>query len=157
MKRSEQLKKLSWEHHDALKFARHIRKGLEQGSDPAVIGAYALHVTEKFLEPHFRLEEQALVSRLTEAQRQEPSVQQVLEEHRRFRAMKEGLRQAGADRVPRLEQFLSLLKAHVNLEEKGFFPFIEQTLGPEGLERARVEIDRGHIPGDLDWAQRFWE
>jgi hemerythrin-like domain-containing protein len=156
MKRSEQLKKLSWEHHDALKFARHIRKGLEKGRVPELIAAYALHVTERFLEPHFLLEEHALVSRLTDEQRSELVVQQVLEEHRQFGVMKGQLRQKGAEQVLLLEQFISLLKAHVNLEEKRFFPFIERTLGPEALEQAGAEIDRGHITGNLDWEQRFW-
>ncbi len=157
MKRSDELKKLSWEHHDALKFGRHIRKGLERGTDPELVGRYARYVTERFLEPHFRLEEEALVKRLDDEQKAEPVVQQVLDEHRQFGRMKEKLAQGGEARHQLLLAFVAMLRAHVNLEEKHFFPFVEQALDADALEQARQEIDRGHVPGELGWSPKFWE
>ena len=157
MKRSEALKKLSWEHHDALKFARNVAKGLESGAELRAIAEYALYVTDHFLVLHFELEESALVSRLSELQRRNASVQQVLEEHRAFADLRRRIHGAQGDVVrPLLARFNEMLKAHVKLEENYFFPYVERTLDREALRQARSEIDAGHISACIDWAQPFW-
>ncbi len=84
MKRSEQLKKLSWEHHDALKFARRIRKGMNNGTTPERIARYVIFIVETLLQPHFKLEEESLIKRLSSAQAQDIVVTQVVADHREF-------------------------------------------------------------------------
>ena len=156
MQRSEQLKKLSWEHHDALKFARNVGQGLDKKADQREVADYAVYVTDHFLTPHFRLEEEALVSRLSTEQLQEQSVQQVLEEHRLFAGLRDDLATAAETELPALlGRFRDLLKAHVRLEENRFFPFVEQALSADALTRAMAEIEARHISACEDWGRSF--
>jgi len=158
MIRSEQLKKLSWEHHDALKFARNVAKGLSLNADLNQVRSYAVNITENFLEPHFRLEENSLISRLSEAQLRHEAVVEVLRQHQEFSLLTHQLRQAGLVELhPLLDQFRKLLKEHVRLEERHFFPFIEQTLSREQLLQAEREIDAGHIIDCSSWPDPFWK
>ena len=156
MKRSEELKKLSWEHHDALKFARNVGQGLEKRADLREVADYAVYVTDHFLTPHFQLEENALVARLSETQRQDGSVTQVLEEHRQFARLRDQLESAEESGLPALlGRFRDMLKAHVRLEENHFFPFVEQALSDRDLSAAMADIDAGHISACEDWGRSF--
>ncbi len=156
MKRSEQLKKLSWEHHDALKFARNVGIGLSSGADLPEVAAYAIYVTDNFLVPHFGLEERALVSRLSAAQREQEAVRQVLDEHQAFARLRDEIAAAEAEQLPELlGRFRDMLKAHVRLEENHFFPYVEQTLTAEELSQAQAEIDRDHISACEEWGRSF--
>jgi len=158
VKRTEQLKKLSWEHHDALKFARNIAKGLSLGIDPKEIAEYAVSIMDKFLLSHFALEENALISRLTEEQCQNDSVQQVLEEHRIFASLNEQMQQqAGEDDLyALLGRCALLIKNHVKLEENHLFPYIERTLTPDDLLQVQSEIDEEHVSACTDWGKPGW-
>lgn len=155
MKRSDELKKLSWEHHDALKFARNVGQGLDSRDDLREVADYAVYVTDHFLTPHFRLEEDALVSRLSGWQLQQQSVLQVLQEHRLFAVLRDDLDAAGAELPALLRRFRDLLKAHVRLEENHFFPFVEQVLSADDLSRAMAEIEQRHISACEDWGRSF--
>ncbi|MCP5409602.1 MAG: hemerythrin domain-containing protein [Chromatiaceae bacterium] len=158
MIRSEQLKKLSWEHHDALKFARNVGRGLSLNADLTQVRSYAVNIAENFLEPHFKLEENSLISRLNETQQRNESVVEVLRQHREFAQLKLQLQQAETPELrPLLDRFSVLLKVHVKLEEGAFFPFIEQTLSIEELQLAEREIDAGHIVNCSNWPDPFWK
>ena len=157
MKRSEQLKVLSWEHHDALKFSQNIRKALENNTDPALISQYVLFITEHHLKPHFKLEEEILLGRMSEEQQKEWSVQQVLEEHRRFQRLDERISSKKGDMIQLVTDFMTLLKSHVTLEEKWLFPYCEKVLSDEDLLQAKIELEREHESERLEWENRFWE
>lgn len=158
MIRSEQLKKLSWEHHDALKFARNVAKGLSVNADLNQIRSYAVNIAENFLEPHFKLEENSLISRLSDVQLGNEAVVEVLQQHQEFKLLKHQLQQAETSELRSLlVQFMELLKTHVRLEERYFFPFIERTLDSSQLQEAQREIDAGHIVDCSSWPDPFWK
>jgi len=157
MKRSEQLKLLSWEHHDALKFARHIRKGLDNGTEPMLIANYVLHIYLQFLRPHFELEEQSLIARLSSQQLEQDCVRQVQQEHAEIARLADALKQAEASQISlMLKQWPALLKSHVTLEEKQFFPYCEQVLSDRMLQQVAAELEQGHIPALNSWEPKFW-
>ncbi|MCP5418775.1 MAG: hemerythrin domain-containing protein [Chromatiaceae bacterium] len=158
MRRSEQrLEKLSWEHQDAIKFARNIAKGLGLDTDIQQVRSYAINIAENFLEPHFNLEERCLIARLNDMQIRHPAVDEVLKQHREFGQLKIALRRAAdADLRSLLDQFRTLMEAHVQLEEMEFFPFILKTLSDEQLRQAELEIDSGAIVNCSNWPDPFW-
>ncbi|MCB1879626.1 MAG: hemerythrin domain-containing protein [Gammaproteobacteria bacterium] len=157
MIRSEQLKKLSWEHHDALKFARNVAKGLSLKADLNQIRSYAVNIAENFLDPHFSLEENSLISRLSDAQLSNAAVVEVLQQHQEFHRLKCQLQRAETSELQSLlVEFKELLKTHVRLEERHFFPFIEQTLNSDQLQEAQREIDAGHMVDCSSWPDPFW-
>ncbi len=137
MKRSHGLIQLSREHHTALVLAKRARRAAAATADAvrdciAAIGtAFA---TE--LEPHFRIEEDALLPALAELGHSEAMalVEQTLAEHAFLRALAARLA-AGDERC--LDQFGEALAAHVRFEEQVLFPAAESTLAQEVLDAVR--------------------
>lgn len=156
MKRSEQLKTLSWEHHDALKFARNIKKGMNNGTAPDRIARYVTFIVENLLRPHFDLEEQSLVSRLSSSQAQDLVVTQVMDDHQEFYRLVAAINEGEGDLGQLLESFIDLLKRHVKWEEQRFFPYCERVLPEADLDLISDELDQGHIPGEVVWDDPFW-
>lgn len=156
MKRSEQLKTLSWEHHDALKFARNIKKGMSNGTAPERIANYAIFIVDTLLRPHFELEEASLVKRLSASEAQDIVVTQVLDDHQEFYRLVEAIGKGEGDLGQLLESLIDLLKRHVKWEEQRFFPFCERVLSEEQLNLISDELEQGHLPGEVAWDDPFW-
>ena len=156
-KRSDYLKKISWEHHQALRYALHLKKGLANGADGSVLAAYVKVVTEKHLVPHFSEEEQALFSRLDSRQQENDALRQVLREHRELPALAVEISgNRGNDRA-QIQQFAEAIVSHVKLEEKTLFPYIERVLSERALTEAQAQIEQMHSSEELDWADEFWK
>lgn len=156
MKRSEQLKTLSWEHHDALKFARSIKKGMSNGTAPERIANYVTFIVETLLRPHFELEENSLIKRLSTSQAQDIVVTQVMDDHQEFYRLVAAIGEGQGDVGQLLESFVDLLKRHVKWEEQRFFPYCERVLSTEELDLIGQELDQGHLTGDVTWDDPFW-
>ena len=156
MKRSEYLKKLSWEHHDALKFARRIQKGINNGTAPAVIARYVVYIVETLLQPHFELEERSLIARLSETEAADIAVRQVVADHQEFDLLFTAIRDDTGELKSLLEAFGALLKRHVKWEEQQFFPYCEQVLSQQDLEQICDELDQGHLSDEVAWKDPFW-
>lgn len=156
-KRSEHLKKISWEHHQALRYALHIKKGLTNGTSGIKLVAYVKAVLDQHLAPHFAEEEQAVFSRLDAQQKKNAVLRQVLEEHRALPELAlEIFRERGGDRE-RLLKFAEMIVNHVKLEEKELFPYIEQVLPEQELQAAQKQIAHIHRSDELDWSDEFWK
>jgi len=156
-KRSDYLKKISWEHHQALRYALHIKKGVANGTGGSVLAAYVTAVTRKHLEPHFAEEEQALFSRLDARQQENDALRRVLREHRELPALAAEISDSGGNDREQIQQFAEALVGHVKLEENTLFPYIEQTLSEQDLARAQAQIDQMHSSQELDWTDEFWK
>jgi hemerythrin-like domain-containing protein len=156
VKRSDHLKKLSWEHHDALKFARRIQRGMGNGTPEERIARYVIFIVETLLQPHFELEEVSLIKRLPPAAAADVAVTRVIDDHREFNRLVVAIEGGGGELRPLLESLVDLLKRHVKWEEQRFLPYCEQVLCDADLELIRGELDQGHLPGEVPWDDPFW-
>jgi hemerythrin-like domain-containing protein len=157
IKRSDYLKKISWEHHQALRYALHIKKGVTNNTDGHIISAYVTTITQQHLEPHFTEEEQALFSRLSTTQKEHPALQQVLKEHQALPLLAETIAANDGNNKDQLLLFSHTIVQHIKLEEKTLFPFIEQALSKQALREAQAQIENMHQSGELDWPVEFWK
>lgn len=126
MKRSPFLQPLSREHHTALSLARACERAAQSG-DAAQIAATSRRVVMAFpaeLDPHFQVEETALLPRLQHAG-SETLVRRTLDDHARLRALRD---RVGREDAAALAEFGALLAAHVRFEERELFPAIERQL-----------------------------
>lgn len=143
MKRSPQLLQLSREHHTALVLAKRAQR-LGKGQ-PAAARSFMSEVPEVFaneLEPHFQVEEIALLSALREAGAADTVVRMVertLVEHATLRELSARI---GAQDFASLAAFGALLDEHVRFEERELFNLAESLLSPEAL--ARVDAATRH-------------
>lgn len=126
MKRSPTLQPLSREHHTALTLAKACERAARSGEDEQVALACqrAIRAFSDELEPHFQIEERALLP-LLNSQQTLPLVQRTLAEHRQLRALLGGLRRKD---VKALAGFAMCLTEHVRFEEKELFAVLEHVL-----------------------------
>jgi hemerythrin-like domain-containing protein len=128
VKRSEQLKSLSHEHHHALFIAKRLR---DEGS--RALEAFA-EFWRKEGEVHFRIEEEVLLPGSgLDGPGSDPDVARMLDEHldirRRVRRVLEG--EASEDEFGDLGVALT---SHVRFEERELFPRIEALLDQGELD-----------------------
>jgi len=142
MKRSTALARLSREHHAALVLAKRAQRiGADSSEATRTFMAHAVASFERELEPHFRVEEQALLPLLAKAGELD-RVGRTLAEHEELRGLANRLREHDA---ASLRRFGDALEAHVRFEERELFALAESTLTPEAL--AGVErLARRHTP-----------
>lgn len=139
MKRSDALLKLSREHHVALVLCKRAQR-LSQGA-AAQAREFMQELPSTFareLEPHFQVEEIAMLSALRDVQAQEGGqavvsmVERTLLEHARLRELAWLL---GQGEFCHLAEFAELLGNHVRFEERELFNMAEQLLSPAALVR----------------------
>lgn len=131
MKRSNELRDLSSDHHRGLALARMARRSASGRGDPPTAEAW-MEIVETFrveLEPHFRVEESALAPAL-EARGEPAMVRRLLEEHAVLRAfVSPGAGRTSAD----LANFGELLERHIRFEERELFEAAQRLLSAEEL------------------------
>lgn len=115
MKRRPELCGLSSDHHSGLVLARRVRRASD--ADDRTAQAEWQHIVARFhaeLEPHFRIEEQALLPAL-KAAGETALVKQTLNEHAQLRAF---VREPTARH---LSTFADQLRDHIRFEEQVLF------------------------------------
>ncbi|MEW5942244.1 MAG: hemerythrin domain-containing protein [Pseudomonadota bacterium] len=132
MKRCPQLRDLSNDHHPALSLALRAKK--TAANPEADVAALWREIAERFpteMEPHFRIEEEALLPALERAGEKEV-VQHTLAQHEAIRHCL-----AGAHDREALARFAQLLDDHVRFEERMLFEIAQDCLGADDLEVVR--------------------
>lgn len=90
---------------------------------------------------HFALEESLLLPALSPGERERALHDRVLADHRYLCAAARSLRDApDQPDVAGLHALGARLRAHVQLEERELFPYLEQSLDASSLERIGAEI-----------------
>ena len=129
MKRGPQLRGLSSDHHSGLVLAARARRASD--ADERTAQAEWQRIVERFhagLEPHFRIEEQALLPAL-EAAGEIALVERTLHEHARLRDLVQ------EPTAKHLSTFADQLRDHIRFEEQVLFPRAETRLDAEALAR----------------------
>jgi hemerythrin-like domain-containing protein len=142
MWRDPSLVPLSHQHHNGLALVVLAERALAQDSGPEAIAAQARKVVNRYeieLRNHFDLEEQILFPAIREHIGELPLVEALLAEHRRLEQLVAALRDDPS--LAQLQDFLSLLRAHIRKEENELFPDIQERLPREVLKLVGVELD----------------
>jgi hypothetical protein len=146
IKRANELKPLSREHHFGLLLCWKIRQGLEKKVDLTRIKEYTEWFWHENLEPHFELEEQHLFPILGEGNE---NVNKAINQHNK-------IRQLIADASLTESHFSNLqseLNNHIRFEERILFNEIQQQATPNQLKM--VEEHSNDVVND-DWHDPFW-
>ena len=131
MKRINELRELSRDHHHGLVLARKAKKaaGGEEGLATTDVWADAEARFESELEPHFRIEE-SLIGAVLEKQGETGLATRLRDEHAALRAFfAPDCGRTAAD----LRRFGNLLEAHIRFEEHELFEVAQETLSPDAL------------------------
>jgi len=133
MKRSEALAALSRDHHLALVVAMRLSRSGE--NDAAQVAERFLRFLAEHELGHFGLEESVLLPAVPETERGRALVKRVIEDHEYLRDAGRRVRRAGdAPSIVFLHDVGSRLRAHVQMEERELFPYLEASLDRSELE-----------------------
>ncbi len=146
MRRSAALARLSREHHHALVIASALTRAGE-GTARSSARLFADFIAEHEAR-HFALEESVLLPALPVGERGRLLAERVRADHRYLRDVAEQLR------LERVQPDLSLvqaignrLHAHVQMEERELFPYVEGSLDPRALARIGAQLQAAEQAG----------
>ena len=135
MKRAEQLKSLSREHHQSLVMAKKIKKIAMEGTDEELVEAIKT-VTDYYeseLEEHFQHEERTIFAPIfKQYQEHIPLSRDLLKEHGYIRLLIPQITLESARND--LADFATILEKHTRVEERELFPIVEKIFTPEQLD-----------------------
>ncbi|GBC82845.1 hypothetical protein HRbin10_01981 [bacterium HR10] len=147
-RRHESLILLSHGHHHGLVLSLRVRRAFARGSPDAdelrELARAVVVFFESDLVRHFAAEEEGLFPIMEANLGRLSLIEELREEHSRFRAWVEELRRlmktdASAET---LQAFGALLHDHIRKEERVLFPIFEQRMPPEEARRAGEAIAR---------------
>lgn len=128
IKRIEQLKALSREHHHGLLLCWKIREGIKRNIETERIKKYVDWFWDNHLQQHFKTEENLLFPILGS---QNELIQQALTEHRRLKRLFENKKD--------IHKSISLieeeLEKHIRFEERVLFNEIQKVATPQELDK----------------------
>ncbi len=125
IKRSDELLSLSREHHHALLLCWKIKTGLKKNIEVSRIYNYVLWFSEKYLLPHFILEEKYVFPLLNNT-----NSKKALEQHQQLKNFIQNDKQDNE----KLLQFQELLNEHIHFEERILFNEVQKSEGIEHLQ-----------------------
>lgn len=152
IKRSDQLKILSRDHHIGLLFSWKIKEGLRKNINPQRLKNYVNHFFDHHLKVHFRDEEVLLFDRF-----EEMVCIQAKKEHQQLLRQLENINNASPADLEVYEQLIKILNEHIRFEERVVFPHLEKVLPVATLNLVNDFLKKDEQrPGD-DYRDEFWK
>ncbi len=152
IKRSDELKTLSREHHLGLLFTWKIKEGIKLNVETPRLRAYMNYFWEGHLKNHFLNEDVLLFDRIDQ-----PVCRQAKEDHQAIIAM---IDQINSSQISEHNTYLKLVEKiveHIRFEERIAFPYLEKHLAPSTLYGVSHFLDK-ESPDDFkdSYSDEFW-
>lgn len=153
IKRHEALVRYSKEHHFGLMLGWKVRQGVKNNIEVQRMVAYVSAACKAEIMPHFDNEEKELFVLLNE---NDTLRLQAEKEHFEIRQKLDSL--VASNSVESLEEFTTMLDAHIRFEERQLFPHIEQQQSFEVYAEAmKAHESKPHADFDGNWQDQFWK
>ena len=156
MKRHQQLRQLSREHHNGLLASLLLKKGIAKDADLNTMTTFIVDFWKNDLEVHFEKEETVLLPALHHTLFDEHLNTRLLEEHQLLRSYIYAL-QHKEPTVSLINAFAELLEQHIRFEERIFFPEAEKKLTEEQLQQIGELLEDGETSNCMNYPLKFWE
>lgn len=151
MKRNNNLKELSRDHHHGLLLGWKIKQGLKNQTPPQEIFKYVLYFAKQALVPHFQQEEAYILSCLSKNDEYRIKVER---EHLNVLELIHVMNNDATDQC--LLELAGQLEKHIRFEERELFPYLEKKLSENELSTIGKKINSNHKPFLDDYEHRFW-
>ena len=149
IKRSDEIVKLSRDHHVSLLFCWKIRNGLKKNAEVSRMKKYVSYYLTEHMRPHFREEENYLFAPV-----KDDKVQKALDEHVVILNLTDKILNADEPELDDLQNLAQLIDEHVRYEERILFPHLESILSEEQLSEIGKQLP-DHLSKDT-YADKFW-
>jgi hemerythrin-like domain-containing protein len=148
--RDKNLYVFSHEHHHALVFASRLQKA--DKTDERTLKRYIHNFWGNYLDDHFSNEEKSFLELLDNAELKD----QFLSEHEQICSLVNDIT-VSKDRITEMALELSdLIKQHVKFEEKKLFPWLQENLSREELDKIGKFLENVKVQAD-EFEPKFWE
>lgn len=147
IKRNENLKAISREHHHGLLLSWKIRNGLKKQIDPLRIEKYVDWFYKEHLLPHFEIEEKYIFPILN---KDNDLVKKALADHRRLIRVIE----SETDILKKLTTVEEELESHIRFEERVLFNEVQEVASKEQLELIQLHHKEEQFEDNM--SDPFW-
>ena len=156
MKRNENLKTLSWEHHDGLVASFRLQQGIKNKTNTKEMVDYILHTWNKILEHHFWQEEQVISKKKINSKNAEEAISKMLVEHDQIKKLVDKIK-INPSNEKLINEFAELLNKHIRFEERELFPLFEQETSKDELTQVGKFLREHHTQSCEIWPNQFWK
>ena len=157
MKRHEQLKPLSRQHHNGLLMALLLTKGIKKKADVKVMNDFIRQGWIDELKEHFDAEETVLIPALHGSSFSPQLTERLLAEHHDLRLLIKKATELSASEDD-IICFSGLLEKHIRFEEKIYFPEAESHLSEQKLlEIGKKLAETSKEKNCINYPVTFWE
>ncbi|WP_234111519.1 hemerythrin domain-containing protein [Chryseobacterium sp. R2A-55] len=152
IKRNRNIVPISREHHATLLFCWKIRKGVKAEVQPQRMTRYINWFWKHHLEPHFRSEEKLLFLDFKDAM-----VNRGLNEHQLIVAKINEINVRTLEKSdPLYLELADLIDDHTRFEERTLFPYLEEKLSDEELDKIGDILREEEHSALEDYDDEFW-
>lgn len=153
IKRSEDMKLLSRDHHFGLLFSWKIKQGIANNVATIRMKNYLNFFWDQHLKDHFLDEEVLLFNRFDV---EEPCVQ-AKNDHRQIVNLIDQVNLASQGDYAVYEKLITFLNDHIRFEERVVFPHLEKTLSESTLSSIGHFLESRHDEFKDDYHDEFWK
>ena len=152
IKRSDELKVLSREHHLGLLFSWKIKEGIKLNIEPSRLRAYMNYFWQGHLKNHFLNEDVLLFNMIDE-----PVCKQAKNDHIAIMSQIDTLNTFGKDDLSAYHKLAEMLSNHIRFEERIAFPYLEEKLSEAKLHGVSLFLEKEHADDFKDeYNDEFW-
>jgi len=157
MKRGEELKPLSWDHHHGLVLSFRLKRGLNKNIAGELMVDYINQAWENTLLPHFKKEEDLLAVALEKySGSADVLIKKLKRDHQFFRNLMRKINFKDVNLKSCLQEFAESLERHIRFEERDFFPAVENQVPPRQLDLIGRSLQALHQAAEMSWTPEFW-
>lgn len=153
IKRSEEMKLLSRDHHFGLLFSWKIKQGIAKNVATIRLKNYLNFFWSQHLKGHF-LDEEVLLFNRVEAK--EPCLQ-AKKDHEQIVNLIDGANTASEGDYVAYEKLIAVLNDHIRFEERVVFPHLEKVLTKITLNGIGHFLEKQHHEFVDDYQDEFWK
>ena len=151
LKRSEQLKSLSREHHSGLLFSWKIKEGVRIGVSTDRLKNYLNYFVNEHLIDHFEKEEKLLFDKVDD-----PVCIQAKKDHSVLKAQVQTINVSPVIDAKNFIDFIEILNDHIRFEERVVFPLLEKVLDIQTLNSINDELELADHAFKDEYPDEFW-
>jgi len=156
MKKNENLKTLSWEHHDGLVMSFRLQQGIKNNTNYKEMADYILYTWNNLLEHHFWQEEHVLLKKKNNTNNLSKYISQMLDEHKQIRELISKIDNNNS-KTKLIAEFAELLNKHIRFEERELFPLLQKESSADDLEEIGKFLKQHHNHSCEVWPNQFWK
>ncbi len=156
MKRDNNLKSTSWQHHDELLSCLLIKKGVQKKADISLLTDFTNIFWKDDLQKHIEAEETILIPFLAKHRFEDKYISMMKTDNSIIKSVFDRLNKFD-HRHKVFEIFANLVEQHIRFKERFIFGKVQELLSEKELEELGLQLPNIRSKKCTDYPVKFWE